>query len=98
MVVSVVCAREELLRIKPPKVNPFKQIWKASKKIPKPFARAIPSFLLANIAIYQYQVAFTDFMGSEIFHSNNAGEIGSELKKNLHSERRVVDNDVQFGE
>lgn len=71
MLISTISAREEPLRNKPPKVNPFKQIWEAFKKIPKPFSRVIPAFFFANIATYQYQVAFSDFMGSEIMKGNS---------------------------
>lgn len=81
MMISVISAREEPLLVKPPKVNPFKKIWVAVKKMPKPFVRCVPSFCLSFVAIYQYGIAFTDFMGAEIMHGNNSDDASSEMKK-----------------
>ncbi|KAK8840963.1 hypothetical protein M9Y10_027797 [Tritrichomonas musculus] len=67
MIVVCIAAREEPLRVKPPKVNPFKQTFRAFKKIPRPFSRVILPFLFANMAIYQFQIKFTDFMGRDIY-------------------------------
>lgn len=61
-IISVISAHEDPLKVKPPKVNPFKQIWLASKKMPRPFYRVLPSFCFAFIATYQFQVAFSDFI------------------------------------
>lgn len=81
MAVSVVSAREEPLLVKPPKVNPFKLIWKAFRKMPKPFLRTAPAFLLDFVATYQYQVAFSDFMGTDIMKGNNSSEASDELNE-----------------
>ena len=59
MAVSVISAREERLMVKPPNANPFRQIWRAFKKMPKAFIRTIASFLLAFVATYQCQAAFS---------------------------------------
>lgn len=80
--ISLISAHEDPLKVKPPKVNPFKQIWQAFKKMPSPFIRALPPFCFAFIATYHYQVAFSDFMGSEIMHGSNAEDAGTEKKKN----------------
>ncbi|KAK8876622.1 hypothetical protein M9Y10_006840 [Tritrichomonas musculus] len=85
MTISVISAVEEPLLVKPPKVNPFKQIWLAFRKMPKPFISTAPAFLLAFVATYQYQVAFSDFMGSEIMKGNNSEAAGEELN-NLYQE------------
>lgn len=79
MLISVITAKEEPLQAKKEKVNPFKQIYKASKVMPRPFILTIPSFLLANIANYQYQVTFSDFMGYEIFGGSNLNNADQKL-------------------
>lgn len=71
MLVSCISTPEEPLREKPPKINPFTAIWSSFKKIPRPFKRVIPAFTFAYVATYQYQVAFSDFMGRDIFGGNN---------------------------
>lgn len=63
MIISCIAAPEEPLRVKPPKVNPFSQIFEAFKKIPRPFARIILPFFFANGAIFPFYMQFTDFMG-----------------------------------
>lgn len=70
MIICCIFAREEQLKVKPPKTNPFKQTYLAFKKMPKPFSRIILPFLFANMAVYQFQIKFTDFMGSDIFQKN----------------------------
>lgn len=73
MIISCIAAREEPLRVRPPKVNPFSQIYNAFKKIPRAFKRVILPFLFANVAIFQFAVLFTDFMG-EFFVNNGKNE------------------------
>lgn len=65
MIVCCIFAREEPLKVKPRKLNPFKQIYLAFKKMPKPFSHVILPFLFANMAVYQFQITFTDFMGKD---------------------------------
>lgn len=73
MVICCIFAREEPLKVKPRRINPFKQIYLAFKKMPKPFTRVILPFLFANMAVYQFQIKFTDFMGKDIYqmHAND---------------------------
>ncbi|OHS93384.1 major facilitator superfamily transporter [Tritrichomonas foetus] len=70
--VSCIVTKEEPLREKPPKINPFKQIWTSFRKMPRPFARVLPSFTFSYIASYQYTVIFSHFMGNDLFHGNNS--------------------------
>ena len=63
---------EEPLRVKPAKINPFSQIWKAFKTMPKPFSRCLVAFTFSSTAVYQYQVAFSDFMGRNLFGGDNS--------------------------
>lgn len=79
MLISVISANEEPLKIKKEKINPFKQIYKASKVMPRPFILSIPSYLLSNIASYQYQVTFSNFMGNEIFNGSNVNNADQKL-------------------
>lgn len=80
MIISVISAVEEPLMVKPPKVNPFKKIWQAFKTMPRPFVRIVAPYCLSFVAIYQYGLAFTDFMGSEIMHGKNTEDASSEMK------------------
>lgn len=64
MIISCIAAREEPLRVKPPKVNPFVQIFEAFKKIPRAFARVILPFFFAQGAIFPFYMQFSDFMGN----------------------------------
>lgn len=63
MIVSCIAAREEPLHVKPQTVNPFKQIFRAFKKMPLAFTRIIWPFFFANAAIFQFYMQTTDFMG-----------------------------------
>lgn len=80
MIISVISAVEEPLLVKPPKVNPFKKIWNAFKNLPKPFIRIVIPYCLSYMTFYQFNLAFTDFMGAEIMHGNNAEDATSEMK------------------
>ena len=79
VVATIVCclaAREEPLKFKPRRINPFKQTYLAFKKMPLPFTRIILPFLFANMAIYQFQIKFTDFMGADIYQlSQNTDDL-----------------------
>lgn len=88
-IVTCIAAKEEPLRVKPPKVNPFKQIYLAFKKIPRPFSRIILPFLFSNLAVYQFQVKFTHFMGNDIYLEN--------FYKEGDDSRLVFDDGVKFG-
>lgn len=81
MIISVISAVEEPLLVKPPKVNPFKKIWQAFKSMPRPFIRIAAPYCLSFVAIYQYGLAFTDFMGAEIMNGNNQEDASDEMKK-----------------
>ena len=82
MVISIIVTPEEPLREKPPSVNPFKQIWWALKKMPKPFVRVLFPFTLAYICNYQYGFQFSHFMGHDIFKGENTPDATDEQKKN----------------
>jgi hypothetical protein len=70
--VGIIAAPEEQLMEKPKFVNPFKLIWQCIKTMPPAFKRVVLPTLCSPLAIYQLQVQFTAFMGSDIFGGNNA--------------------------
>jgi MFS family permease len=74
----MVASPEEQLTEKKEFVNPFKLIWIAMKKMPPAFKRIIAPGLCSPIAIYQFQVQFTAFMGGQIYGGNNAQSAGAE--------------------
>ncbi|KAK8897734.1 hypothetical protein M9Y10_015699 [Tritrichomonas musculus] len=85
MVVAIIVTPEEPLHEKPPTVNPFKQIWTAIKKMPKPFLRVLVPFTFGNIANYQFGFQFSHFMGHDIFKGeNNSG--ATEDQKNKYQD------------
>lgn len=80
LTISIIVSHEEPLLTKPNISNPFKQIWRAMRRIPKPFKRIILPFLFAYMCIYQYQFQFSLFMGKYIFGGENTGGISQEQK------------------
>lgn len=80
MAVTIIVSREEPLHEKPPPINPFKQIFYALKRMPKPFVRVLFPFTLAYISNYQYGFQFSHFMGKQIFHGSNDPNASKELK------------------
>ena len=49
--------------------------------MPRPFIRIAAPYCLSFVAIYQYGLAFTDFMGAEIMNGNNQEDASDEMKK-----------------
>jgi solute carrier family 45 protein 1/2/4 len=72
MVVGILAATEEPLSEKPPSVNPFKQIITAMKNMPSAFKRIVIPTLCVPIAIYQWQVQFTEFMGKIVYDGDTS--------------------------
>ena len=70
-IVTCIVATEEPLKTKPPRVNPFKEIWNALKNMPRPFMRTILSFYLAQVAYFQFSFGFSHFMGKDVFKGDN---------------------------
>ncbi|OHT00734.1 major facilitator superfamily transporter [Tritrichomonas foetus] len=79
--VTAIVAKEEPLTVKPPKVRPFKRIFDAIRTMPKPFSRTAIPYLLAQMALFQFNFGFSNFMGSDIFGGDNSAPEGSEAKK-----------------
>lgn len=71
ILITIVSAHEEPLKVKPPKVRPFKQIFDSCKNLPKPIIHILPSFLCSSVAYYQYYIQFSHFMAHEIFNGDN---------------------------
>ncbi|OHT08252.1 major facilitator superfamily transporter [Tritrichomonas foetus] len=82
MIVAIVVTPEEPLKEKPPKINPFSQIWFAFKNMPKPFIRILAPFSLGCVAIYQFGFQFSHFMGHDLYNGNNDINASSEDKIN----------------
>jgi solute carrier family 45 protein 1/2/4 len=78
MVVGMLASPEEQLTEKKEFVNPFKLIWLAMKQMPPAFKRVILPGFCSPIAIYQFQVQFTAFMGGQIYGGNNAATASAE--------------------
>ncbi|OHT12911.1 major facilitator superfamily transporter [Tritrichomonas foetus] len=81
MLVAVIVTPEEPLKEKPPKVNPFLQIWQALKRMPKPFIRILFPFTLAYVATYQFGFQFSHFMGHDIYGGDNNPNAGKEMNE-----------------
>ena len=58
--------RRTIIR-KASEIESIKQTYEAFKRMPKPFVRVLPTFFLSNIAIFQYSLRFTSFMGHDIY-------------------------------
>lgn len=85
ILITVVCTREECLTTKPPRVRPFKQLYEAFKKMPKPIGRTLPSVTLLTIAYFQFSFQFNHFMGKDIFKGDNSDKSDKE-KNELYDE------------
>ena len=81
MIITIVVTPEEPLHEKPPTVNPFKQIWNALKKMPKPFLRVLLPFTFGNISNYQFGIQFSHFMGHDIFKGENISDATEDQKQ-----------------
>ena len=81
MVIAIIVTPEEPLHEKPPRVNPFKQIWGALKMMPKPFKRVLIPFTFGNIANYQFSFQFSHFMGHDIFKGDNTSSATEDENK-----------------
>lgn len=81
MAITIIVTPEEPLHEKPPTVNPFKQIFFALKKMPKPFLRVILPFFFGNVANYQFGIQFSHFMGHDIFKGENTAQETDEKKR-----------------
>lgn len=92
MVISCVAAREEPLREKPPKFNPFMQIFRAFKKIPRAFSRIILPFFFANAAIFPFYYQLSDFMG--VLYEQHGKDYYEGIKYSMLC--RAVNNAVQL--
>lgn len=71
IMITVIVAHEKPLNTKPPKVRPFRQIFDSFKGMPKPIARAIPSFFVIAITYFQFAIQFSHFIARDVFHGDN---------------------------
>ncbi|OHT08065.1 major facilitator superfamily transporter [Tritrichomonas foetus] len=81
IVITCIVTPEEALKEKPPKVNPFKEMYAAIKTMSVPFKRTIVSFYLAQVAYFQFSFQFSHFMGKEIFKGDNSLTAPEELQE-----------------
>lgn len=85
MTVSIIVTPETPLNEKPPKINPFKQIWNALKRMPRAYRRVIIPFTLSYLCVYQFQFQFSHFMGNDIFGGSNQPD-ASDYKNQLYQD------------
>lgn len=74
MIITIAVTPETPLIERPPKINPFKQIWTALRRMPRAYKRIIIPFTLSYLCVYQFQFQFSHFMGEEIFGGSNKAD------------------------
>jgi MFS family permease len=79
LTISVIASPEEPLKEKPEVKNPFSNIFRAFKKMPKPVWLVAIPYLLSQIACYQIGFQMSHFMGKDIFHGDNSIDASSEM-------------------
>jgi solute carrier family 45 protein 1/2/4 len=79
LTITVIVAREEQLKEKPLRRNPFKNIYLGIRHMSKGVFKVDMAFTLTQIAAYQIGFQFTDFMGRDIFHGDNAIDAPQDL-------------------
>lgn len=81
IIITIVVTPEEPLLTRPPRIWPFKLLYDAFHQMPKPMIRCLPSLTLAVLATFQFSYQFNNFMGKEIFHSDNSDPSKPDLVK-----------------
>ncbi|KAK8844230.1 hypothetical protein M9Y10_024439 [Tritrichomonas musculus] len=71
ILITVLVSNEEPLTIAPEKVQPFKQIFKSLRGMPKPVIHSLPSFLMIAVSNFQLAINFAHFIAHDIFHGDN---------------------------
>ena len=81
--ITCVVTKEEQLREKPKRNNPLKEIYFATKTIPKPVLRIAIVYFLSWMAYFPFNIETTDFFGSDIY---NGISNGTNEQKSLYNE------------
>jgi hypothetical protein len=79
LAVTVVVTREEPLRQRPQRMNPFASVLQTLRRLPAPIVRVLVPYVLSQIASYQIGFQMTDFLGREVFHGDNAIDASPEM-------------------
>jgi hypothetical protein len=72
LAITTIVAREEPLKERPARSNPFTNIYYGFKNMSFSIFKVDVAYALAQLAAYQVGFQLTDFMGREIFHGDNA--------------------------
>ncbi|KAH0785302.1 major facilitator superfamily transporter [Histomonas meleagridis] len=67
ILITLFCGKEEPLLEVPIRENPFKEIFKAIKNIPRPVLRISLVYFFSWMAYFPFQTTTTDFFGSDIY-------------------------------
>ena len=81
MIVAVIVTPEEPLKEKPPRVNPFKQIWAALHRMPLAMKRVLLPFIFSYMSLYEFGIEFSHFMGHDIYGGDNNPTSGEEMNE-----------------
>lgn len=67
VVITLLCAKEERPLEVPARENPFKEIFKAFKSMPKPVFRICLVYFFSWMAYFPFNTTTTDFFGADIY-------------------------------
>lgn len=88
VVITCIVTKEEQLHEKPKRNNPLKEIYFATKTIPKPVLRIAIVYFFSWMAYYPFNIETTDFFGHDIYKGVSSG---------TGAEKAAYDEGVNFG-
>ncbi|OHT02985.1 major facilitator superfamily transporter [Tritrichomonas foetus] len=72
--ITLLCAKEEEVKRMQEKRNPFLEIWRAFKHMPRPIFRIALVYFFSWMAYYPFNIECTDFFGYDIFQGRSTGD------------------------